>query len=1081
MTTASDVESVLREHLPLAIRLDEMTSIIGDPRLTTYEGRPVRPNIEQWEDRFRLPAASLLAGMSVVLGLSTDNISRLLHFDRRQLLDVPAWARVAVGALRRSKQTSFEDADTDGDRVALCSPAWPWLRWARAELESTIAKRSKELALKGLTAQDAANLFYPALLNECYEIMLRTIALEVNAARVRRELVGDTGEERFSFFCRSLSRPDRLLTFWCEYPVLLRFVVETCIRWGARSLELLERLDHDWDNLTTLRLVSPTATRLEEVLPVGDPHCGGRRVSILKFENGQRLVYKPRPVAGENAFGLWLAWLHARGLRPLLPGPQLCDRGEYGWAEFIEYSPGSDHGTRCEFYFRCGLVLALADALGIRDLSQDNIIAKGATPYFVDVECVLSPSVRADTLESSLGESLLGIGLLPGLESREGVDQGGLVPSDGTALQGPMPTITGWKTDQMSIELLPARLPETTKNTPGDIQDNNLSQFAEHVIYGFNSAYKLIAKNGRGLPETARGILADSVRIRYIPRTTVAYAAVRNGLMHPNIVRDAYDGEMLIGKLAISSNRTLLPFLCSERSQLWRLDIPVFWTRAESIDLWTPEGQRIPKVFSLSGLSRAHSQIQKGRQRDYMDHCIRAIGATMLHSAPNDTFTNFPGRTGNTVSDCLNLAHAIGEHILLKAWKLDGGNLQWIDRSENVTSRMAGRQTVRPLSEDLYSGLSGILMFFAYLFELTSEAGFKSVIDNLCEQIETTVRNKCHNALGGRWGDRIRLAGGFTGITSALYALLHAMPLRGNSVSAQTAQRLVEALSLWPAQDGELDWIGGAAGAISVLLSMENLLPGLGALELARKYGQQLVARAQKVGEGCGWLTIDERPLTGLGHGASGIALALHRLRHSNADEALLTTIEEAIQFERDHYSAEAANWLDLRGWIPGTNAAGAYGWCAGAAGIGLTRLALSNCESLTYSDEIDAAFKTTESHLRGLASDGLCHGRFGNLEFLFATAWRSGNASQQDIALTCFADVLNSCWRDGFRFSCGGETLNFMLGLAGIGYASLRIATKGVVPSVLLLDSPEAVPAYRSPKLDIPDAARTQPQAVIQ
>lgn len=1051
MSKRPDKERALRERLAFAVRLDEVGGIRGGP---TSSNNRIRADerVEQWEHEFRLPKGSLLAGWSVALGLNKREITRVLNTERH--LGRAVWGRIAMEAVRRAEETGFEDADTEAGRFVLCAAAWPWLRWARRELERIVRQRFTTDA-RGFAPDDAVKLFYSALLTECQDIMLRTIALEVNVARVRGELPSGSGTERFTYFCRNLGMLDKALAFWCEYPVLARFVIETCIRWVERSVEMLERLDRDWGSLIAKGLVDTTSkTLLEEVVTLGDPHCGDRRVSVMQFNTGSRLVYKTRSVRAEEAFRSWLQWMNRHGLELPMEAPRLCDCNEYGWAEFVDYAGSSDEPTRSEFYFRCGVVLALADALGIRDLSQDNIIARGAVPYFVDVECVLSPTVRDAISESSWAESLLGVGLLPGLESRQGIDQSGLVPSGGETLQGPLPTITDWRTDRMRIQLLPVKLPETTRNTPGKIGADDLSQYAEHVVRGFTHGYDLISANGRSLVESVRGLARTGIHIRYIPRTTVAYAAIRDGLTHPNIVRDAYDGEALIAKLAINSNRTLIPLLPSERKQLWHLDIPMFWTKPDSTDLWTAEGHRIAKVFSLSGKLRTQSKIRDGSNQQYLSHCVGAVRAALAQSRPADVFVNFPRSTGDHRADCLSLAHAIGQHLLLKAWKGDHGTLEWIDRAENVSGQVATGATVRPLGEDLYSGLAGMLMFYAYLSVLTSEPAFREVTDGLTAQIEGAVRKRCRRALAGRWGDRIRHAGGFIGITSAMYALLHVSHLRGNSL-AKTTRLLIDALSRWAVQDSALDWIGGAAGEIAILLAIEGVTPKLGALDIAKTCWWRLLGSARKVGGGYGWATIDKEPLTGLGHGASGIALAAHRLRTVTREETSLAIFDGALQFECEHYNSAIGNWLDLRSWIPNGRTTGAYGWCAGAAGIGLARLGMSDQLRETRSEEIDVAFRATESHARELETDGLCHGRFGNIEFLFATAWQFGNPHHNEAAISCFEDVLKTCRRDGFQFSCGGETLNFMLGLAGIGYALLRIATRGSVPSVLLLDPP--------------------------
>ncbi|MGH9864979.1 MAG: type 2 lanthipeptide synthetase LanM, partial [Candidatus Acidiferrales bacterium] len=933
MKKLSDSECALLERLAFAVRLDEVAGV----QSVADSSRSVNASIEEWEGKFRLPQRSLLRAWSTTLGVSADVVIRMLQSDRREAIDEASWSKIATEALQRAARSGCDiEVDIYGEQFLLCAAAWPWLRWARGRFELEMTNKFRGIAPRGFESTDVVKLFYPVLLSECQDIMLRTMALEVNVARMRGKLPVGTGAERLAYFCRNLMKLDRALDFWFEYPVLARFVIEACVRWVERSAELLERLDRDWDTLRVMRLVGCGSARLAQVRPVGDPHCDGKRVSILQFNEGSRLVYKPRPVVAEDAFGACLRWLNARGLERPLKGPHLCDRGGYGWVEFIDYFGNSEPGSRAGFYFRCGAILALSDALGVKDLSQDNIIAVGEIPYFVDVECLLSPVLRSTAYESALGESLLGVGLLPGFDVRH-IDQSGLLPSGSARPDAPIPSVTGWGTDRLRIEPLAAKLPET-KNTPGEIRLDDLREYAQYVVEGFSSAYRLIANSGRSLLSIVRSLASSSAQIRYLVRASAAYATIRDGLIHPNILRNSYDGEALIGKLAVSSSRALLPMLRSERRQLWLLDIPVFWTRAKSIDLWTADGNRIPRIFSLSGLSRARRRIRTGLNQGYLDYCARTACATMAQRGPRDAFVNFPERTGDIAVDCLNLAHAIGQHLLAKAWRNHDGKLEWMDRAEDVASHVGGGQTVRPMTEDLYSGLAGMLMFYTYLFALTSERLFEEVVDDLRTQIEAAVRNTCRAALSGLWGDRIRRTGGFTGVTSAMYALLHSSRFRGKVRMRSCARLLIEALSEWPAQDSALDWIGGAAGVIPILLAIDRSVPKVGALELARACGYRLVACAQKVGAGCGWVTFDKAPLTGFGHGASGIALALHKLGRSSGDGTFLSTAEGAVRFERERYNSEAGNWPDLRSWIPESERLGAYGWCAGAAGIGLAR-----------------------------------------------------------------------------------------------------------------------------------------------
>ena len=73
------------------------------------------------------------------------------------------------------------------------------------------------------------------------------MVLELNVARVRGELTGDTPQQRFDSFCERLRRTDVRTSIAREYPVLFRLLHFKTVSWADSSLELLERLSSDWD------------------------------------------------------------------------------------------------------------------------------------------------------------------------------------------------------------------------------------------------------------------------------------------------------------------------------------------------------------------------------------------------------------------------------------------------------------------------------------------------------------------------------------------------------------------------------------------------------------------------------------------------------------------------------------------------------------------------------------------------------------------------------------------------------------------------------------------------------------------
>src|SRR5262249_18738812 len=92
-------------------------------------------------------------------------------------------------------------------------------------------------------------LVFRALPGGLLNLMLRTLVLELNVARVRGLLVGETAAERFQQFVAGLGEREAGLDLFAEYPVLARQVVTHLDRWLASSLELLDRACADWPAL----------------------------------------------------------------------------------------------------------------------------------------------------------------------------------------------------------------------------------------------------------------------------------------------------------------------------------------------------------------------------------------------------------------------------------------------------------------------------------------------------------------------------------------------------------------------------------------------------------------------------------------------------------------------------------------------------------------------------------------------------------------------------------------------------------------------------------------------------------------
>jgi lantibiotic modifying enzyme len=229
---------------------------------------------------------------------------------------------------------------------------------------------------------------------------------------------------------------------------------------------------------------------------------------------------------------------------------------------------------------------------------------------------------------------------------------------------------------------------------------------------------------------------------------------------------------------------------------------------------------------------------------------------------------------------------------------------------------------------------------------------------------------------------------------------------------------------------------------------------------------------------GIGWKNhiATEAPFSGFSHGAAGVAWSLLRLADETGDARFHEAALQAIAYERTLFIPAASNWQDLRPPEPGETQRvnGAMAWCHGAPGIGLGRLL-----SVPYLDdpmcrtEIDIAVATTLKHGLGNYHPGfghnysLCHGDLGNLDIILETSLRSSAHAHLEEDIYDWAAVIMDNMAE-YGWLCGVPhgivTPGLMTGIAGIGYALLRLAAPTMVPSVLALAGPQPSPILQTP-----------------
>ena len=916
----------------------------------------------------------------------------------------------------------------------------------------------EELALAGLRESLSA-------------LLGRPVVLELHIARLQGGLVGGTPEERFRAFVGRLADGVEAGGLMHEYPVLAR-QIEICIdHWVVATGEFLRRLCDDWDDIRATFCAEECPGLLVGIeTGVADKHREGRSVIVASFSSGFRVVYKPRSLAVDVHFQDLLRWVDDRGDHPRFRTLSIIDRGRYGWVEFVRSEGCSTPAQVRRFYRRQGGYLALLHVLCAVDFHHENLIAAGEHPVLVDVEALFHPELFDDeqTAEATFRASVLAVGLLPYRlvpdGKAEGIDISGLGAVEGALWPDDLPRWERAGTDEM--RLTRARVPFVSGAHHRPMLDGavpDLAEYASEVAAGFTSIYDLcrthradmVAKDG----PVAR-FAADEVRV--LVRPTRTYAALLHASLHPDVLRSAAERGKLLDKL--SARVDALPVLGrvvgAERHDLAEGDVPLFTTRPRSRDLWTSRGVRLRNVIAPPGLDLVTTRLQRLGPADLarQQWFIRASFASLAPSALPDTPTNGPTPStthrpsrraaGPSPERLLALACAVGDRVAALPCRADGA-CSWI----GMTLSDESRWTPAPLDSSLYGGLPGVGLFLAQLGSTTGEDRFTA----LAQEVLATWRARRELD----WS-RVTGIGALEGWGGAVYLLARLGSLWEDEALLADAEAIVERLPALIEQNETFDFFGGAAGCIMGLLALHAVAPSERTLHTAVACGHHLLSGAQPMDQGSGWLAPGEvhAPLSGLSHGAAGIAMALDELWAATGCEPFRTAALEALAYERSLFSAETGNWADLRPLPPGQpepNGARPRfmtALCHGAPGIGLARVRmLRHANDPEIARDVDVALETTLRYGWG-RNHSLCHGDLGNLELLLDASLASEEDRWSDelgrVSLAVVEDIERRGWR------CANpdeiESPELMTGLAGIGYALLRLAAPALVPSVLVL-----------------------------
>ncbi|WP_437293163.1 lanthionine synthetase LanC family protein [Sorangium sp. So ce426] len=413
----------------------------------------------------------------------------------------------------------------------------------------------------------------------------------------------------------------------------------------------------------------------------------------------------------------------------------------------------------------------------------------------------------------------------------------------------------------------------------------------------------------------------------------------------------------------------------------------------------------------------------------------------------------------------LHRATQIGRELCDVAfWDEGRTRCTWMGRTD-VEDAGAGPAAVATavIGDHVYAGTAGIALFLAELFLLTGDVVFeRTALGALRQAIE-------HFDAG--LADRASPLSFFSGQLGVAYAAHRLEQISPSAHLGGEIDRMLELINAACSTPHLLDVMGGNAGAIPALLALADTSGRQWCLELAHACGRELCATVAREGSTCWWDAQEasgmsaSRPLTGLSHGASGMALALLELYGALGDAEFLAMARGAFAYEDLLFDPTQKNWQDVRSRpsaSPGGNVFQSA-WCHGAPGIALARLRAmrldrerADAHAAMARVGLEATVAAIEQRLGMHRHDAtLCHGLTGLCE----VALIAGEALDEEryrliarSAAEALASRHESAWSWPSGAPAGGPNPTLLIGAAGIGHHLLRLQATEDVPPILCI-----------------------------
>ncbi|URZ08543.1 type 2 lanthipeptide synthetase LanM family protein [Clostridium felsineum] len=866
--------------------------------------------------------------------------------------------------------------------------------------------------------------------NQLSKLTFKCLIVELTDYKELNLLEGKDGRDRYlNFLDMCYKSPDQIKSFYNKYPVLCRIIIQKMLDLLTSLKDMFLNLDSNFVKINSLFNINTNIIKNIEI-SLGDTHQHGASVAEITFHNNKKYIYKPRNLYIEKAFNTLLEFINKNSNLKNLFITKAFYGKTFTVEAFIEVQTCNTLEEVNNYYYRFGMLIALISLLNGSDMHFENIISHNQYPCIIDFETLFTQfdflynssnannKVLFNQVLNLSGTGLLPIGFrLPNMTDE--IDLSALSVSTTNPASREMLVAKNIYTDDMCFVYENVSISNISKNKVTLNQKPlDYKTFKQYIYMGFNATLEWIFENIKILkPFIAKTF--SNLQLRQVMKATALYGELIDYMDHPHYLRDMIKLEKLL------ENNWAYPYadlrlIKYEIMDMLHMEIPIFYTNTSETYLKTSTNEYISKYFNESPLAKVLNKFSKLTEKavkkqelklqlllgDY-NFLVNQRKKLLIKSISKNTLRKYQDE--EVFNTCISISE-----VIMKSAITNKSSVSWehIDNSGNFPK-------LTHLNNGLYSGRSGILLYFYYLNSVYKNNSISTFTDYLLQDVKRY-----------REYDKDILLDGSSG---SLYALLKCE--KDNSKFDVIFDNIIFSCNNINFENN-ISWINGSASLVKLINFVnETKYKTPIALDIVNKILESLSTSLNN--------KIIKTYNLGFGNGLMGllysvlIGQALLKKDYGKEIEKLLNLCEEQLQNFKTNESNQPLSWNN------------------GIVGLGIGSLA---CKKYIDIPNLDNYINLTTDILRNSQFNdmSLYNGLAGELDFLVSLSLNKNDSTINQLILkkrdyiVDFYKSNNSILIDElpeFR-NCG-----LFSGLSGVGYSLLRTLFPNQLPSVLILD----------------------------